>query len=102
MSALYDDGHRRLQRRFAAERLADRLEQRLYRTALTIAAAADQAVIERLDLVFLAPADANCPRYIHEGSRFVPEAGRETPAPGWQQMDSARDAAPKGDPAGAM
>jgi len=48
----------------------------------------------------------NCPRYIHkfalvERSKFVPHADRETPVPGWKQMDWARDVLPQGDPAGA-
>ena len=51
MSALYGESHRRLQRQFDTERLADRIEQRLYRTALTDE---DRAFIERLDLFFLA------------------------------------------------
>jgi uncharacterized protein len=51
MSALYEDSHRRLQRRFDTERLADRIEQRLLRTALTDD---DKAFVERLDLFFLA------------------------------------------------
>jgi predicted pyridoxine 5'-phosphate oxidase superfamily flavin-nucleotide-binding protein len=55
MSALYDDSHRRLQRRFDTERLADRIEQRLYRTAL---GDDDKAFIERLDLFFLATVNA--------------------------------------------
>jgi predicted pyridoxine 5'-phosphate oxidase superfamily flavin-nucleotide-binding protein len=51
MSALYEDGHRRLQRQFDTERLADRIEQRLFRRALTDE---DRAFIERLDMFFLA------------------------------------------------
>jgi predicted pyridoxine 5'-phosphate oxidase superfamily flavin-nucleotide-binding protein len=51
MSALYEESHRRLQRQFDTERLADRIEQRLFRTALTDE---DRAFIERLDLFFLA------------------------------------------------
>jgi uncharacterized protein len=51
MSALYEESHRRLQRQFDTERLADRIEQRLLRTALTDE---DRAFIERLDLFFLA------------------------------------------------
>jgi predicted pyridoxine 5'-phosphate oxidase superfamily flavin-nucleotide-binding protein len=43
----------------------------------------------------------NCPRYIHrmalvERSRFVPEAGRETPVPDWKRSAWARDALPRG------
>jgi len=55
MSALYDESHRRLQRQFDTERLADRIEQRLFRTALTDE---DRAFIERLDLFFLATVNA--------------------------------------------
>jgi len=35
MSALYEESHRRLQRQFDTERLADRIEQRSFRSALT-------------------------------------------------------------------
>ena len=34
MSALYEESHRRLQRQFDTQRLADRIEERLFRTAL--------------------------------------------------------------------
>jgi hypothetical protein len=51
MSALYENSHRDLQRRFDTERLADRIEERLFRTALTDD---DRAFVERLDLFFLA------------------------------------------------
>ena len=56
MSELYRDSHRQLQRQFDTERLADRIEQRLCRAQLT---AEDRAFIERLDMFFLATADAN-------------------------------------------
>jgi predicted pyridoxine 5'-phosphate oxidase superfamily flavin-nucleotide-binding protein len=55
MSVLYDDNHRRLQREFDTERLADRIEQRLFRTALTDE---DKAFVERLDLFFIATVNA--------------------------------------------
>ena len=55
MSELYGDSHRRLQREFDTERLADRVEQRLFRAHLTND---DRAFIERLDMFFLATADA--------------------------------------------
>jgi predicted pyridoxine 5'-phosphate oxidase superfamily flavin-nucleotide-binding protein len=196
MSALYEDGHRQLQAQFDTQRLADRIEQRLFRAALTDE---DKAFVERLDLFFLATVNAkgepscsykggdagfvraldpktlvfpnydgngmylsmgniaanrnvgmlfidlaspkrlrvngearlepaefvapaypeaqfvvvvtirevfpNCPRYIHkfalvERSKFVPHTDRETPVPGWKQMDWARDVLPQGDPAG--
>ena len=51
MSALYEESHRRLQRQFDTQRLADRIEERLFRTVLTDD---DRAFIERLDLFFLA------------------------------------------------
>jgi uncharacterized protein len=51
MSALYEESHRRLQRQFDTQRLADRIEERLFRAALTDD---DRAFIERLDLFFLA------------------------------------------------
>jgi len=51
MSELYEDSHRRLQRQFDTERLADRIEERLFRKALTDE---DKAFVERLDLFFLA------------------------------------------------
>jgi len=51
MSALYEDSHRRLQQRFDTQRLADRIEERLFRRALTDD---DRAFVERLDLFFLA------------------------------------------------
>ena len=51
MSALYEDGHRQLQEQFDTQRLADRIEQRLFRAELTDE---DRAFIERLDLFFLA------------------------------------------------
>jgi predicted pyridoxine 5'-phosphate oxidase superfamily flavin-nucleotide-binding protein len=51
MSALYEDSHRALQRQFDTQRLADRIEQKLLRTALTDD---DRAFVETLDLFFLA------------------------------------------------
>jgi uncharacterized protein len=56
MSRLYRDSHRQLQRKFDTQRLADRLEQRLFRDHLT---ADDRAFIEALDMFFLATADAS-------------------------------------------
>jgi uncharacterized protein len=46
----------------------------------------------------------NCPRYIHkmkrvEASPFVPQAGCETPVPGWKRSQWAHDALPEADPA---
>jgi predicted pyridoxine 5'-phosphate oxidase superfamily flavin-nucleotide-binding protein len=51
MSALYEQSHRALQQQFDTQRLADRIEERLLRSALTDD---DRAFIERLDLFFLA------------------------------------------------
>jgi uncharacterized protein len=51
MSSLYEESHRGLQRRFDTERLADRIEERLFRTSLTDD---DKAFVERLDAFFLA------------------------------------------------
>ena len=55
MSKLFGDSHRKLQREFDTERLADRIEERLCRDHVT---ADDRAFIERLDMFFLATADA--------------------------------------------
>ena len=51
MSALFEQSHRQLQQQFDTQRLADRIEERLFRSALT---AEDRAFIEQLDLFFLA------------------------------------------------
>ena len=51
MSELYEPSHRAMQARFDTQRLADRIEQKLFRTALT---SDDKAFIERLDFLFLA------------------------------------------------
>src|ERR1051326_4723747 len=55
MSILYHDGNRRFQDQFASRRIADRLEEKLTRTAFT---ADDKAFIESRILFFLATADA--------------------------------------------
>jgi hypothetical protein len=55
MSKLYGESHRVLQRRFDTERLADRIEERLVRDVI---GPDDKAFIERLDMFFLATADA--------------------------------------------
>lgn len=55
MSRLYGAGQRRLQREFDTERLADRIEARLFREHIN---ADDRAFIERLDMFFLATVDA--------------------------------------------
>ena len=54
MSKLYAESHRRFQRQFDTERLADRIEERLFRTALT---EEDVAFVSRLDMFFLATAN---------------------------------------------
>jgi predicted pyridoxine 5'-phosphate oxidase superfamily flavin-nucleotide-binding protein len=51
MSALYENSHRKLQQQFDTQRLAQRIEERLFRRALTDD---DRAFVERLDLFFLA------------------------------------------------
>ena len=55
MSKLYSASHRRLQREFDTERLADRIEERLFRVQVTDD---DRAFIQRMDMFFLATADA--------------------------------------------
>jgi hypothetical protein len=55
MSILYHDGNRRFQDQFDSRRIADRLEQKLMRTAFT---EDDKAFIESRILFFLATADA--------------------------------------------
>src|SRR5689334_10810488 len=55
MSNLYGDSHRKLQREFDTERLADRIEERLFRDHV---ADEDRAFIERQAMFFLATADA--------------------------------------------
>ena len=51
MASFYEESHRRLQLQFDTQRLADRIEERLFRPALTDD---DRAFIERLDMFFLA------------------------------------------------
>jgi uncharacterized protein len=55
MSRLYDEVHRVHQRRFDTERLADRIEERLVRDRISDE---DREFIEKLDMFFLATADA--------------------------------------------
>ena len=54
MSKLFGESHRKLQREFDTERLADRIEERLFHEHIT---PDDRAFIERLDMFFLATAD---------------------------------------------
>ena len=55
MSKLFNDGHRQLQQQFDTQRLADRIEKTLFRERLT---PEDQDFVQRLDMFFLATADA--------------------------------------------
>jgi uncharacterized protein len=55
MSIMYHEGSRKLQDRFDSRRMADRLEEKLTRTAIT---ADDKAFIESSAYFFLATADA--------------------------------------------
>jgi uncharacterized protein len=57
MSGVYHEGSRSLQDRFDARRLADRLEQRFF--ADTVIGPEDRALIERIEMFFLATADAD-------------------------------------------
>jgi predicted pyridoxine 5'-phosphate oxidase superfamily flavin-nucleotide-binding protein len=56
MSRAYHDGSRRLQDRFDTRRLADRIDERLVSDAVHDD---DRAFIERMDMFFLATADAD-------------------------------------------
>ncbi len=55
MSKLYGVGQRQLQREFDTERLADRIEARLFREHIS---GEDREIIERLDMFFLATVDS--------------------------------------------
>jgi len=55
VSKLYHESHRRLQRQFDTQHLADRIEERLFREHIT---PDDRAFIERMDMFFIATADA--------------------------------------------
>jgi uncharacterized protein len=57
MSSRYHEGSRRLQDRFDTRRLADRLDERF--SAGAVIDADDRAFIERMDMFFLATADAD-------------------------------------------
>jgi uncharacterized protein len=57
MSSPYHEGSRALQDRFDTRRLADRIEQRFFSDGLI--ASDDRAFIERMDMFFLATADAD-------------------------------------------
>src|SRR5512134_3209559 len=56
MGATYHDGSRRLQDRFDTRRLADRLDERFVQHPFI--GPDDRAFIERMDMFFLATADA--------------------------------------------
>jgi predicted pyridoxine 5'-phosphate oxidase superfamily flavin-nucleotide-binding protein len=55
MSKLYGESQRSLQRQFDTERLADRIEERLFREWIT---SEDRDFIDRMDMFFLATADS--------------------------------------------
>lgn len=55
MSRLFGESQRQLQREFDTERLADRIEERLFREHVN---ADDRVFIERMNMFFLATADA--------------------------------------------
>ncbi len=55
VSRLFHESHRQLQRQFDTGRLADRIEERLVRDHIT---PDDRAFIERMDMFFIATADA--------------------------------------------
>ena len=55
MSKLYGESQRTLQRQFDTERIADRIEERLFREHIT---SEDREFIQRMDMFFLATADA--------------------------------------------
>jgi predicted pyridoxine 5'-phosphate oxidase superfamily flavin-nucleotide-binding protein len=74
VSGAYHDGSRRLQDRFDSRRLADRLEERFLSDAAI--APEDRAFIERMDMFFLATADA-------EGR---PQCSYKGGAPGFVQV----------------
>ena len=71
MSKLFGESQRQLQRRFDTERLADRIEERLFREKIT---AEDRAFIERMDMFFLATADAAAPVDRDKSGAPVPNA----------------------------
>lgn len=55
MSKLYGESQRRLQQQFDTERIADRIEERLFREHIT---SEDRDFIQRMDMFFLATADS--------------------------------------------
>lgn len=68
MTKLYSDSHRRLQRAFDTERLADRIEERLVSDHID---SEDRLFIERMDMFFLATADsAGRPNCSYKGGDF--------------------------------
>jgi uncharacterized protein len=65
MSKLFGESHRQLQREFDSVRIADRIEERLFREHVE---PGDKAFIEALDMFFLATADkAGCPNCSYKG-----------------------------------
>jgi uncharacterized protein len=58
---------------------------------------ADMIVRVKISEIFI-----NCPRYIHhmscvQTSKYVPQEGKETPAPQWKRIDAIQDALPASD-----
>ena len=58
---------------------------------------ADMMVRLKIQEIFI-----NCPRYIHrmsrvQSSKYVPQQGKETPAPQWKRIDAIQDALPASD-----
>jgi len=119
---MYHEHSRALQDRYDTRRLADRLPERLSRTAFSDE---DRAFIESRAMFFLATADdegrpdcsykggmpgfvrvvderifPNCPRCIHrmqllEHSPYAPGDGRTPPAPEWKKSPQLSDVLPK-------
>jgi predicted pyridoxine 5'-phosphate oxidase superfamily flavin-nucleotide-binding protein len=79
-STMYHEGNRRLQDAFDSRRIADRLEERLARTAFT---ADDKAFVEAAMFFFLATAD-------HEGR---PDCSFKGGAPGFVRVTGADELA---------
>ncbi len=58
---------------------------------------ADMIIRVKITEIFI-----NCPRYIHrmqriESSKYVPQAGADTPAPQWKRIDALQDVLPPSD-----
>jgi hypothetical protein len=95
VSKLFPDGARELQDHFDTRRIADRLQEVTVHDAFT---ADDRAFIERMDMFFLATADAAPPApQGHRPHRARRPADRALPRRAVR--DWARDALPADDPA---